>query len=120
MAYNPSQNIPLSKPMGPVNFPVDGRELLYDSVNFKWRPYISTSEVFSQLPIQFRNVGLRVLINTGGTLSGGVVTGGTNEFYFFKNGVNNVNLVPGDVGPPGPPGPAGSLPTPSNESFLII
>lgn len=93
MAYNPSKHIPLSKPMGAVNFPVDARTYFFDEVNFKYRPYVSVSEVNSYLSPQFRNVGLFVVVNTGGTLSDGNITGGVNDVYLYKNGIGNSDLV---------------------------
>jgi len=91
--YNPSQHQPISKPFGVVSFPLDGRSMFYDVTNFKYRPYLNVSEVLTYLPTQFRKGNFEIIVNTGGTLSAGVITGGTNDVYWFKDGILNSNLV---------------------------
>lgn len=76
--------------------PLDYKAMYHDTIHFVDRPFTSIAEANSFLPSVQRLVGLQVYINTGGTVNGttGVLTGGTNQWYYYKNGVTNGDLVP--------------------------
>jgi hypothetical protein len=96
MAYNPSQHSLSSKSMGMSQAsPTDARSMFYDTVNFIYRPYQSTSEVFSYLNLsKYRSGNVSVFINIGGTLNGdGTFTGGVVDEYWFKDGTSTSDLV---------------------------
>lgn len=80
--------------MGITGKALDGRSYYHDTVNFTYRAYVSTAEVLSYLPSSDNRKGqFPVIINTGGTLTNGVITGGTNDEWWFKDGVADGNLV---------------------------
>lgn len=91
MAYNPSQQLPISKPFGSTgNFPVNGKYEFYTngaSGVYKYRPYQNVAEIATYMPSEFRRKGDTFLVNFGGTLSvdGGSITGGTNTEYWYKD-----------------------------------
>lgn len=104
--YNPSNHIPLSKPLGAAAFPIDGKFMFYtNGVGgvYSYRPFQSVQEVLDYFPLgsNFRgNVAgqswaFEVLVNTGGTLSsdGGSIVGGVNDVYWWRNGVTDADLV---------------------------
>lgn len=114
MPYTGDPHIAFNKPVGISQaVPVDGRSYYYDGVNFRYREYTSTAEVLSYLDIpKYRKGHFAVIVNTGGVVDvNGILTGGINEAWWFKDGVADIHLVPflaaGSVGPMGPPGPAG-------------
>lgn len=119
--YNPSQNLPLSKPLGASGFPVDGKYMFYTNGTggvYAYRPFISVSEVLSYFTLgsEFRKGFFEILINTGGTLSadGAYISGGSNSVWWWGNGVSNADLVLkiqiDNL----------TTPTPSNETFIIL
>lgn len=88
MAYNPSQQLPISKGLAPTGgFPVNGKYEFYDATLFVYRPYVSVAEIGTHIGSIFRRKGDTFLVNTGGTLneSTGVITGGTNSEYWYKD-----------------------------------
>jgi lysophospholipase L1-like esterase len=98
----PADFISLSKPLYKTGSGVDARSQIKDkSVTPNTvRDYVSTAEVLTYLSnsnsgIQalIRSGGYEVLINTGGTLSAGVITGGIRNVYWFKNGISDTSLV---------------------------
>lgn len=104
--YNPSNHIPLAKPLGPAAFPIDGKFMFYTNGIggvYSYRPFQSVAEVLSYFPLgsNFRGNSLgqswcfEVLVNTGGTISGdgGSITGGVNDVYWWRNGVTDADLV---------------------------
>jgi hypothetical protein len=94
--YNPTKGTASNKPYAPSQaVPTDSRTYFYDSISFVWRPYVSTTEVKSYLNLSKYRVGqFDIVVNTGGTLASGVITGGTNALWYFKNGTADSNLVP--------------------------
>lgn len=94
MAFNPAIHTATNKPIGLIGKPVDARTYFYDAVNFVYRAYVSTAEVLAYLNVSSFRVGqFPIIINTGGSLSSGIITGGTNAEWWFKNGVADANLV---------------------------
>lgn len=94
--YNPSLHTVTSKALGISQAnSTDARTMFYDATNFVYRPYVSTSEVISYLNLaKYRVGGFDILINSGGTLTGGgVIIGGTNTIWYFKDSTGNGNLV---------------------------
>lgn len=93
--YNPSLHLTTNKSVGIAQAePVDARTYFYDAVNFTYRPYQNTSEVLTYLNLSKYRVGqFDIVINTGGILNSGVITGGTNAIWYFKNGTANGDLV---------------------------
>lgn len=95
MAYNPADHTVSAKALGVSgNVATDGRSEFYDTVNFVSRAFVSEAEVigYLTLPAQ-RNPAVPIVINTGGTLLNGVITGGVNELWHFKDGKTNGSLV---------------------------
>lgn len=72
---------------------LDGKAKYKDTINFTNRAFTSVAEANSYLPSVQRTVGQMMLINTGGSLSAGVITGGTNAWYYYKDGITNGDLV---------------------------
>jgi hypothetical protein len=94
MAYNPSNHLPISKPLGSGRFPIDGKMMFYtNGFNgvYEYRPFVSAAEVLSYFPIgsDLRKGNFEILINDGGVLSplGDSITGGVNSVWWFRNGV---------------------------------
>ena len=95
MPYNPSKHALTNKSLGVAQGVPDGaRTYFYDEVNFVSRPFVSTQEILDNFPNPSNRKGHPLyVVNTGGTLLNGVITGGTNEFWYFKDGIANNNLV---------------------------
>lgn len=94
--YNPSQGkVAINLPMGlNLGASLDSRSMFYDAGNFVYRAYTDTGEVNRYLNLaKYRTGFFPIWVNTGGTLSGGVITGGTNIPWIYKDGVGNGNLV---------------------------
>jgi hypothetical protein len=100
--YKPSQHIPLSKALAAIGFPLDARSYFYDETLFVYRPYISTAEVNSYLANNFRVGSFDIVINFGGSLSGGVITGGENKLYWYDIGFTDSDLKPKGGSTPAP------------------
>jgi hypothetical protein len=85
--FNPSLGTVSNKPFTLAQYgPSDGRSFLYDSLNFRWRPFVSTAEVlyyFNQS--KYRGGNFSIWINQGGVLSNGQIAGGRNYEYYFKD-----------------------------------
>jgi hypothetical protein len=91
--YNPSLHTATNKPIGLISKPVDARTYYYDSVNFVYRAYVSEAEVLAYLTTDESRTGqFSIIINTDGSLSNGVITGGVNSEWWFKNGVSDDDL----------------------------
>lgn len=99
--YNPSLHAVINKSVGIAQAgPTDARSMFFDNANFVYRAYTSTAEVLSYLNIsKYRTGNFDIIINTGGVLSNGVITGGTNAVWWFKDGVLPEHLIrkTGDV-----------------------
>jgi hypothetical protein len=96
MAYNPQDGSLSAKPYAPSQgVPTDSRSYYYDSLIYKWRPYQSTAEVLSYLDTPAKRTGNFPIFIHSGTLNTatGVFTGGSITEYWFKDGVNNADLV---------------------------
>jgi hypothetical protein len=93
--YNPSLNTVSNKSYAPAQaVPTDARSMFYDATLFVFRPYQSTAEVLSYLNLtKYREGKFDIIVNSGGVLSNGVITGGTNYIYWFRNGTANGDLV---------------------------
>jgi len=72
---------------------LDGKSKYTDTVNFTSRAFTSVAEANSYLPTLQRCVGQLMYVNSGGSLSAGVITGGTNSWYYYKDGIADGNLV---------------------------
>lgn len=94
-SYNPSLHTVSNKGYGVAQAsPTDARSKYYDAANFVYRAYSSTGEVLAYLNLsKYREGQFDIIVNSGGSLSGGVITGGTNAVYWFKNGTANGDLV---------------------------
>lgn len=94
--YKPNiAGVTMNKPAGIAQaVPTDARSYYYDTANFIWRAYTDTGEVkrYLNLP-KYRTGQFDIVVNTGGSLSGGVITGGINTIWYFKNGQADSNLV---------------------------
>ena len=94
MAYNPSKHTASNKPYGVKGKPDGARTYFYDEAFFKYRPFKDTIEVLAYfVSIEDRKGHYLIVVNEGGTLLGGEITGGTNDLWWFKNGYTDDNLV---------------------------
>lgn len=93
--FNPSIHVTVNDAIGQSQqAPIEGRGMYWDATNFKWRDFQSTAEVLATLPTNANRFShFPVWIHVGGTLSGGVWTGGISQCWFFKDGLANGNLV---------------------------
>lgn len=95
--YNPSVGkVPINTAIG-INYAgsLDSRSMFYDEVHFTSRAYVDTAEVWNYLnQAKYRSGFFPIIVNTGGTLSNGVITGGTNALWIYLNGTARNNLVP--------------------------
>ena len=93
--YNPGSHIIANDAIGfSQATPSDGRSMFWDASFFRWRDYASTTEVLTTLPILANRFGhYPIFIHVGGSLSGGIWTGGITQVWFFKNGTADSNLV---------------------------
>ncbi len=93
--FNPAAHTNTSKPIGLRGRPLDARTYYYDEGDsFRYRPYTSLQQVFDYLPtVDDRRGNFEVIVNTGGSIVNGYIVGGTNDAYWFKNGLENANLV---------------------------
>jgi len=99
MAYIASQHTTVSKPLGVSGTSTDARSNYYDATLFRYRDYISTAEVLSYLATAAnRRGGFPIFINSTGTLDNGIITGGTREIWWFRNGVADGDLVKMEFG----------------------
>lgn len=84
------------KPIGPSQAtPLDGRSMYYDQFNFVYRPYQNTAEILTFLPLaKYRWGNTIFIVDSGGVLNGnGTYTGGQNNFWMFRDGTADANLV---------------------------
>jgi hypothetical protein len=94
--YNPSAHVVVNDAISPAQAtPVDSRSMFYDATNFVYRPYQSVSEVRSYLNLsKYRVGGFLIIVDSGGILQpGGFFTGGVNNYFIFKDGTADANLV---------------------------
>lgn len=92
--FSPAIHTATNKPVGLIGKPVDARTYFFDSTNLAYRPYVDTAEVLAYLNTAADRTGhFPIVINTGGSLSGGVITGGANAEWWFKDGVADGSLV---------------------------
>jgi hypothetical protein len=93
--YDPTKHTPSNKAYGVAQAaPTDARSMYYDTTLFRYRPFQSTAEVLTYLPLaKYRTGGFDILVNSGGSLDTGVITGGVNTAYWFRNGTHDSNLV---------------------------
>ena len=94
MTYNPNNGTGSNKPYSVQSIPDGGRTYFYDEEWDKWRPYLNTDEILSYLDTSAKRNGQPFLVvNTGGVEFEGVITGGTNEIWYFKDGTEDEDLV---------------------------
>lgn len=94
--YNPALHNTSNKAYGSAQaFGTDARSMYYDQINFVYRAYVDTTEVWNYLnQTKYRTGQFPIVVNTGGTLNNGIITGGTNRLWYYKDGTNRNNLVP--------------------------
>lgn len=96
MPYSPSGGaVSKQLPFGMSNLPLDAKLMYDDTVNFTKRAFISTAEILEYFPegSPFRNGSFEILLNTGGTISNGVITGGVETIWWFSGGTEDANLI---------------------------
>jgi hypothetical protein len=94
--YNPSRHTVSNKAYGVAQAaPTDARSMFYDEDNFVYRAYVSTAEVLTYLSLpKYRTGQFDIVVNTGGVLGvNGVITGGTNAIWFFRDGTADGDLI---------------------------
>jgi hypothetical protein len=95
--YNPAQHTVTNKSYGMGQAgPTDARSYFYDANNFRYRAYVDTAEVKTYLSLaKYRTGQFDIIVNSGGTLGvNGIITGGTNAVWYFKDSTGDDNLVP--------------------------
>lgn len=93
MAYNPSLFIAQNIPFAPSDAPLNAKSLFYDAVNNKFRAFLNVAEVNAYFDLaEYRDPTFDVIVNTGGVLSGGIITGGTNSAYWYRDGSSDSDL----------------------------
>lgn len=118
-SYNPSKHVVVNDAIAPAQAtPIDGRMMFYDSANFLWRSFQSTSEVLSTLSLsKYRFGNSIIVVDSGGTLqSNGTFLNPTNTFYMFKDSTGNGGLIKMNLF--GPSGCTGCLLAANNLSDL--
>jgi hypothetical protein len=94
--YTPTDHTESNKSYAPSQGnPTDARAYFYDGSDDikKQRIYQSVSEVLSEITGIDRQGHVFFVVNTGGTISNGFLSGGTNELYYFKDGYEDKHLV---------------------------
>jgi hypothetical protein len=94
--YNPSGpgGTPLNRPIALTGKPDGARTYLYDAVNFTYRAFVSLAEANAYITGNSRKGSFYVMVNTGGTLLNGVIIGGTNAAYWWRDGIADSDLIP--------------------------
>lgn len=96
--YNDSTRYVLDTTLNATGRALDTRSKYYDSTIAKERPYLSVAEVEECFPtVESREGQFFVVINTGGTLTNGVVYGGTNQLWFWKEANGPLQLWVSDI-----------------------
>ena len=95
--YNPSTDGQAFNKSITINgdYYIDGKAYYYNRTRFLQRPYLSKAEVIAHLTLNQRKDGQLLYINTGGTLnsSTGLIDGGTNDWFRFKDGIANEEYI---------------------------
>lgn len=92
--YDPSLGTTSNKSYAVTGKPDGFRTYYADPSTGIQRPYQNKAEVLAWFDAPAKRIGqFDIVINTGGTLSFGVIIGGTNEIYYFKNGQSDGDLV---------------------------
>lgn len=95
MAYNPAvAGVTVNMPIAPSGAtPIDKRSLYYDEANQEYRAFLSTAEAIAYLNTPESRSYVTILINTGGTEEDGVIDGGTNSEWWWKDNLTDGGLV---------------------------
>lgn len=94
--YVPTRDgIVVNTPQSPAQgFSLDARSQKRDSIYNTRRAFVDTAEVNRWFNTSKYREGLfPIQVNTGGTLSNGKITGGTNTFWYYRGGTSDANLV---------------------------
>lgn len=93
--FNPSSHVVINDALGQAqSAPLEGRGMFWDASTFHWRDFQNVAEVYAYLPTNATRFShFPIWIHVGGTLSGGIWTGGISQAWFFKDGLTNGNLV---------------------------
>lgn len=95
MSYNPSNGTTLNKSIGLLGKPADLRTYKFIEGDFEQRVFITRNEILAEFDTSLKRQGhFFVVLNTGGSVVGNTVTGGTNEFMCWTNGITDNDLVP--------------------------
>ncbi|GEM_PF-2569607 len=96
MGYLLQDHTASNKPYGVTGKPDGARSYFYDKDNtFAYRQFTSIHQILNYFDTPNSRVGhFPILLNTGGTMeSNGLITGGINDEYWFKDGIEDSDLV---------------------------
>lgn len=107
----------VNKPIATIGVALDRRSQLPVEEDFLSRDFISTTEAIDYYNTDYsREGGFSIFINSTGALQpDGTILGGVRQEYWWRDGVGDEDLVQKVSGVDDVP-----LPTPSNETFIII
>ncbi len=94
--YLPGKHVVVNDAIFPAQkTPLNGRTMYNDTLLFLYRDFQNTSEVLTNLTSQASRFGASLIcVHQGGTLNGsGSFIGGVRNFYWFRNGLADSNLV---------------------------
>src|SRR6185312_9744049 len=94
--YNPGIHVVVNDAVAPAQpVPLDARTQYWDAISFHYRPFVSAAEAKSYLATTASRSGNAIIVvDSGGILQpNGTYSGGTNNFWMFKDGTADGNLV---------------------------
>ena len=96
MGYLPQDHTASNKPYGVTGKPDGARAYFYDKGNtFAYRQFTTIQQILDYFNTPSSRIGqFPIILNTGGTVEpDGSITGGTNDEYWFRDGIEDEDLV---------------------------
>jgi hypothetical protein len=93
MSYQPSLGLTSNKSLAVTGKPDGFRTYYADPTSGIQRQFLNIAEALAWFDTPAKRVGqFDIVINTGGTLAFGVITGGINNVFYFKDGIQDSDL----------------------------